>query len=694
LGFGFWIAEIKIQNPKSKIQNRDVLIMVALFLLGLVMSLAVAPLRLDMQDDGLYMHQANTLLRGGVPYRDYLLHDPPLGNAWHALMLSLFGNDVLVLRLAALPFKALLLPAVYALTRPLVPRSPALLAALVVPVTDTSSFYTVAHVAVNALGVGFVAVLFLMLWARHPEGTRRPVWLLAAGMALGVMAGFKQNMGLYLLAAAALWLIDPKSSSGLQVPGSEFKDNQKPETRNQKPSRWLLSAMWGTAVASVLWLVHQRVDFTVLVSLVLPVVALAVAALRSRDELDTPLRAVLLRWALLLAGFAATALPWFAWAILGAGWPAVVNGLFVVPSQLSEIWFAPLRPPVAEFWWLLGLYAAGILVAAAALALTRFWTLDFGFWTASRNNPKSKIQSPKSGLAWAVMLCWFAVLGLLTPLVQSTTTGLIYTWLYFNVLLFWPAFLLIERLPAGQMRTHARLLLLTAAFLALEMYPQLRRIQANWCLPLFLPLAAWVMWEATQALRRIASPAASRLTHAIPALAVALLPILAIWWVLDWRLSQFVDLPATLRTRQLALVSWKQLNLPHFHLWDTPDNYAFYHRIVGAITSRTTPGEPIYCFYRPVALYLATGRPPAVRNVYAPPETTVEDAEEMRDEIAQANVRIILVNDYALEPDGPRDVFFPARVVSWPLPIRDYIVSNYHEVEDFGEWSLWERNVR
>src|SRR5215213_7046684 len=131
----------------------DVIIMFMLFVVGFLLALSVTLLWLNVYDDGLYMYQANVILHGGVPYRDYLMHDPPLGNLWHALLLSLFGNDLLVLRLAILPFKALMLPAVYALARPLVPRLPASLAALAVPVADTTNVYMVAHVAINALAL-------------------------------------------------------------------------------------------------------------------------------------------------------------------------------------------------------------------------------------------------------------------------------------------------------------------------------------------------------------------------------------------------------------------------------------------------------------------------------------------------------------------------------------------------------------
>jgi hypothetical protein len=392
------------------------------------------------------------------------------------------------------------------------------------------------------------------------------------------------------------------------------------------------------------------------------------------------------------------------------GIPALIDNLLVVPGELPKYWYVALRSSVPAFWWMLGVYLGGGLVAAVCLALTR---LLGGTRRAAL-------------AAWAGMALWLAALVFVRPLSQYAITGEIYMWIYFNILVFWPALLLIEFLPAGlakltflrdtflalgpgegeeegqgeeekeaerlRRHTHARLLLITATFLALEMYPHLRRVHSNWCFPLFLPLAAWLLWEAVVAIRRLAAPGARRLVNAAPALAMALLPAVAFWWILDWRISQFVDLSATLRTGRITPVASSWLDLPHLHTLEFPDKAAFARKVAHAITSRTRPGEPIYCMYREIAYYLATERPPGVLNVYAPPESTAADAEEMTRELEQAKVRIILIDNAVLSPDGPRDPFFSIKVVPWAVPLRNYLVYNFHKVEDLDPWSLWERN--
>src|SRR5205814_9040370 len=238
-------------------------IVCALFVIGFGLALFVAPQWVSTPDDGLYMYQANVIMRGGVPYRDFLLHDGPLGSAWHALLLTIFGNDVLVLRLAVLPFKAALLPAIYLLARPLVPRVPALLASLIVPITDSSTRYTVAHVAINALSLGVIVVVLLAAWRRRPH----PAWLVSAGFLLAIITGFKQNMGLYLFAGAALWLLDPDHVMPVWK-RSGLGDNPQPRGGN-----WLRIIAWGAAVLNVVWLTRAQLAGTVLVGLGVPVLA-------------------------------------------------------------------------------------------------------------------------------------------------------------------------------------------------------------------------------------------------------------------------------------------------------------------------------------------------------------------------------------------------------------------------------------
>jgi hypothetical protein len=171
-----------------------------------------------------------------------------------------------------------------------------------------------------------------------------------------------------------------------------------------------------------------------------------------------------------------------------------------------------------------------------------------------------------------------------------------------------------------------------------------------------------------------------------------LLPALAILWTFQWRLAQVYDIPASLQAGHPVPVAWVPLDLPRFHLLDSPTNSDFYRRVSDAITSNTRPGEPVYCLYRQITFYITTGRPPAVRDVYSPPGSTQRDALAIRDEVERAGVRVILVDNDILAPGDPRDYLLPGKKATWAIPLRDYLTANFHQVEPLGIWSLWERN--
>src|SRR5207249_9268671 len=136
------------------------------------------------------------------------------------------------------------------------------LAALVVPVMDSSSYYSVAHIALNALGLAFVAVVLLMVWERHP----RPGWLVAAGIVLGVMTGFKQNMGFFVLAGAALWLAEaPSGQSRVQSPESKVSLRR---LRTLDSGLWTVIVAWGATTLGAVWLVRAHPEPNVVMSLV------------------------------------------------------------------------------------------------------------------------------------------------------------------------------------------------------------------------------------------------------------------------------------------------------------------------------------------------------------------------------------------------------------------------------------------
>ena len=143
-------------------------------------------------------------------------------------------------------------------------------------------------------------------------------------------------------------------------------------------------------------------------------------------------------------------------------------------------------------------------------------------------------------------------------------------------------------------------------------------------------------------------------------------------------------------TGKLVMVQWVPLDLPHFHLLEVEPNASEYRQVVEAITRRTQPGEPIYSVYRDVAFYFMAERPPGVRDIYAPPPMTVNDGAAIVDGLKQSQVRLIVVANYFFGPRSPVEAERPFELAAWTDPIRDYLASDFRQVESFKDWGVWE----
>lgn len=659
---------------------------VAALLLGIGLALGVlfAPLHINGVDDGLYMYQANILLHGGLPYRDYLLHDAPPGNYWHALLLWLFGNDILVLRLALIPFKAALLPAIYLLARPLVPRGPAALAALAVPIMDTTVSYWVPHVAINALALAVGAVGALSCWQRRPH----PGWLVLSGLLLGGALEFKQNLGLFALAGAGLWLLEP----GL-VPAA----GPAPGGRQRAILAGLRILAWVGVGGGTLWLVRAHLDDPgVLLIQVAPISALAgwvgLREWRARAEAGgAPVRAVIGRVLALGLGVAITTLPWLIAGLLVLDPQTLLTGLIFGPAGLANAWFAGLAPPALQVWMLLAVVVSGPAVCAAAFWLSRRPRLQ-------RYGPLLVWGAPAVWggglLLWAVQQAGISaehpLADLIGRVVDPLLAGASGSWVYLNLLVVGPALLLVAREAATPRTAHARLLLISGTLLTLEMYPMLGPAHANWCFQLLLPLAAWLGWRAAGWLQRLPAPAIQRQGQRATLVVLGLLPVLVVASWLESYAGQYIDLPASLRTGHLTRTDLVPLNLPHFHLLGGAHTRDFLQQAVSLIDRETQPGEPILCHLRLMVFYVAAERPAATSNPYASPDTTnLDEGRRLRAELEQKHVRFVLANSAIFAQPDPQDWF--AQDGRWLTPARDYITANFTQTASIGDWRIWER---
>jgi hypothetical protein len=186
---------------------------VGLLIVCLVLEAGALHLGVDDLDEGYFVQQGARVLHGQVPYRDFFtLYTPGLAYA-HAALFSLNGQPTLeAARALSLAGRAALALLLVALARPFVRGSfPAVLWAavpgvLLLGALDDAPVRWEPH-------PGWPSTVFAVLavWCL----THRPSlgWLLAAGSSAGLAYAFKQNAGLFILAAIVVWtcFVGPKA---------------------------------------------------------------------------------------------------------------------------------------------------------------------------------------------------------------------------------------------------------------------------------------------------------------------------------------------------------------------------------------------------------------------------------------------------------------------------------------------------
>jgi hypothetical protein len=166
----------------------------------LVAELVVLNVGIDDLDEGYFVQQAVRVLQGQVPYRDFeTLYSPGLAYL-HAGLFALLGGPSLVApRALALIGRAGIASLLYVFARPLV-RQP---------------LWAAAPALVLLLGFddaprwephpGWLSTLFALVSVWCLTRARSARWLMASGVAAAAAYAFKQNTGVFILAAVLLW---------------------------------------------------------------------------------------------------------------------------------------------------------------------------------------------------------------------------------------------------------------------------------------------------------------------------------------------------------------------------------------------------------------------------------------------------------------------------------------------------------
>ncbi len=182
----------------------------------LAAELVVLRVGIDDLDEGYFVQQAARVAHGQVPYRDFqTLYSPGLVYLHAALFDALGGPSLVGARALALAARAGLALLLYGLTRPLVRRpgwaaAPALV--LLIGLDDAPVRWE-PH-------PGWLSSLFAVLsvWSLSHRPSSR--WLLGAGAAAALAYLFKQNTGVFVLAAVLMWCW--RSRLSLRLPLAAF----------------------------------------------------------------------------------------------------------------------------------------------------------------------------------------------------------------------------------------------------------------------------------------------------------------------------------------------------------------------------------------------------------------------------------------------------------------------------------------
>lgn len=309
-------------------------------------------LALEWTDSGQLVYPGWRVARGAVPYRDFVhLYGP----GYHYLsgwLFRLFGEDLLVLRVSMVFWKAAQATLVWLCARRVAPAGIATGVWLVVvalfglPLPVFSATYAGHH------GMALVLAGVLAIAA----GERRPIAAYAvAGLCFGLAATFKQTIGAFAFVAAVLFLLTERGESrSAPSPGL----------------RTLARAGRGAALAACLALLAYYLanENTAANLVVLATPLLIVVARLAADELGGRVSPRCQAWSLgpLLAlglGAALPMLAWLAWfAALGLVPELVFNVVVGVPN--AHRWFTAYWPEGTA--WIAWLLAVGGGVATLA----------------------------------------------------------------------------------------------------------------------------------------------------------------------------------------------------------------------------------------------------------------------------------------------------------------------------------------
>lgn len=324
-------------------------------------------------DEGALGQSAARVLFGEMPHRDFAEIYTGGLSYYHAVALSLFGNNLLAIRYGLLFAFTLWLPAFFYCASRFVSPVGAVALTVLATVWSVPNYPAAVPSWYNL----FLATFGVACLLRHTE-SRQSGWLFLAGLFAGLSLLIK-IVGLYFLAAALLFILISagRPTRGVTPPSSGFT-----------AYRLTVGALLSTAVAILAVVVARPPTFGHVYHFLVPSVVLALLGWRvSTEQGRTLLAEVTALGRLVLPFLSGLALPTLAFALLYAkagALHALLLGVFVSPTR--RLVFASLAPAswvvVVPAIGLAGLLTATVTAPreAAGIAIGGWGALILGLW--------------------------------------------------------------------------------------------------------------------------------------------------------------------------------------------------------------------------------------------------------------------------------------------------------------------------
>lgn len=176
---------------KSLITSKSkVILPILLFLIGIGYYRSFYNYGIDLFDEGILVNGAIRILRGEIIYRDFFGYEP--GRYYlFALLFKLFGIDLQMIRLAMVFLTSLAPVLVYLISRRIMPRNFALLAALLMLIAPGVYYFR--------LFILFILLNLLMISKYLDKGAR--FWLLGSALVPAICIGFYQDITSFAILA-------------------------------------------------------------------------------------------------------------------------------------------------------------------------------------------------------------------------------------------------------------------------------------------------------------------------------------------------------------------------------------------------------------------------------------------------------------------------------------------------------------